>query len=87
MILVLTASSANFLLQNYRQALQILEHEERAVSLAEVSSGCTRRDFPRYLQEELSYLDSLKADPPELTAQIEYANALKQHHEAKYVLS
>jgi len=75
--------SANFLGQNYRQALQILEHEEHAVSVAERSSGYTRRDFPGFLQEELLYLDSLNADPPELTTQIEYANALKQHHETK----
>ena len=83
MLFVLTALSANFLLQNYRQALQILEHEERAVSLAEVVASCNHRDFPQFLQEEHSYLESLKADPPELTAQIDYANALKQYYISK----
>ena len=81
--LVLMTLSANFLYQNYRQALQILENEEHTVSMVEKVAGCTRRDFPQYLQEELLYLDSLKADPPELTARIEYANALKRYYETK----
>lgn len=51
--------------------------------MIEKSAGCNRQDFPQFLQEELRYLDSLKADPPELTLQIEYANALKQYYEAK----
>lgn len=80
---MLTTLSANFLLQNYRQALQILEYEERAVSLAEVIASCNRRDFPQFLQEERTYLESLKADPPELTAQIDYANALRRYYESK----
>ena len=82
-LLVLTTLSANFLYQNYRQALHILQHEEHAVSVVETSVKCSRRDFPEYLQEELLYLDSLKADPPELTAQIEYANALKRYYTCK----
>lgn len=84
-LLVLTSLSANFLYQNYRQALHILEHEEHAVSVVETSVKCDRRDFPQFLQEELLYLDSLKADPPELTAQIKYANALKRYYTCKYV--
>ena len=82
-LLVLTTSLANFLYQNYRQALQILENEEHAMSIAEDVTHCNRQDFPRYLQEELLYLNSLKADPPELTARIEYANALKKYYESK----
>ena len=78
--------SANFLFQNYKQALHILEHEEHAVSVVEKAGEYNRRDFPQFLQEELSYLNSLKADPPELTAQIEYANALRRYYESKYVL-
>ena len=81
MLLALTTSSANFLYQNYRQALHILEHEEHAVSVVETSVDCNRQDFPQFLQEEFSYLNSVKADPPELTAQIEYANALKRYYE------
>ena len=83
MLLMLTTLLANFLYQNYRQALQILEDEEHTVSVAEDVAGCNRRDFQQYLQEELEYLSSVKADPPELTAQIEYANALKQYYETK----
>lgn len=75
--------SANFLYQNYRQALQILECEETTVSMVEQSTGCSRQDFPQYLQDELVYLNGLKADPPELTARIEYANALKRYYETK----
>ena len=82
---MLTKLSANFLYQNYRQAIRILEDEEHAVSFVENAHHCNRQDFPRFLQEELSYLDSLKADPPELTAKIEYANALKRYYEYKYV--
>ncbi len=82
-LLVLTTLLANFLYQNYRQALQILENEGHAMSVAENVTRCKREDFPRYLQEELLYLDSLKADPPELTARIEYANALKKYYESK----
>jgi len=86
MLSVLTMLSANFLYQNYRQALKILEHEEHAVSIVETATGYSRQDFPRFLQEELLYLNSLRADPPELTARIEYANALKRYYESKYVL-
>ncbi len=82
-LLVLTTLLANFLYQNYRQALQILENEGHAMSVAENVTRCKREDFLRYLQEELLYLDSLKADPPELTARIEYANALKKYYESK----
>ncbi len=82
-LLVLTMLLANFLYQNYRQVLQILENEGHAMSVAENVARCKREDFPRYLQEELLYLDSLKADPPELTARIEYANALKKYYESK----
>ena len=78
--------SAKFLYQNYNQALEILENEEHAVSEVEAATGYSRQDFPRFLQEELVYLDSLSADPPELTAQIEYANALKLYYKTKYVL-
>lgn len=79
--------SANFLYQNYKQAIRILEDEEHAVSLVENAHHCDRQDFPRFLQEELVYLNSLKADPPEITAKIEYANALEQYYDRKYVLS
>jgi hypothetical protein len=82
-LLVPTTLSANFLYQNYRQALQILEHEEHAVSVVEDATCCNRQDFPQFLQEELAYLSSLNADPPELTVQIEYANALKRYYETK----
>ena len=53
------------------------------MSIAEKVAHCKRQDFPQYLQEERLYLDSLKADPPELTARIEYANALKRYYNAK----
>ena len=51
--------------------------------MVEKTAGCSRQDFSQFLQEELQYLDSLKADPLELTLQIEYANALKQYYETK----
>ena len=82
---MLTALSANFLYQNYRQAIRILEDEEHAVSFVEDAHCCNRQDFPQFLQEELLYLDSLKVDPPEITAKIEYANALKRYYETKYI--
>ena len=83
MLLVLTTLLANFLYQNYRQALRILEDEDHAISIAESVAHCKRQDFPQYLQEELLFLDNLKADPPELTARIDYANALKKYYESK----
>ena len=72
---------ANLLYQNYRQVLQILEDEEHTVSVCEGVAGCNCQDFQQYLQEELEYLNSVKADPPELTTQIGYANALKRYYE------
>jgi hypothetical protein len=36
-----------------------------------------------FCKKNSQYLDSLKADPPELTAQIEYANALKRYYKSK----
>ena len=63
--------------------IHTLEHEEHSVLMIEKSAGCNHQDFLQFLQEEFQYLDSLKADPPELTLQIEYANALKQYYETK----
>ena len=77
--------SVNFLYQNYRQALHILENEGHAVSVVEEAAHCNCWDFLQYLQQELLYLKSLKEDLPELTAQMEYANALKQYYKTKYV--
>jgi hypothetical protein len=83
MLLVPMTLSANFLYQNYRQALQILEHEEHAVSIVEHFASCNHQDFLQFLQEECLYLNSLNTDPPELAAQIKYANALKWYYETK----
>jgi len=77
------ALSVNFLYQNYRQALQILEHEKHAVAVVEDIAGCSHQDFPQFLQEELWYLNSLKADQPKVTAQMKYANALKLYYKSK----
>ena len=85
MLLVLTTLSANFLYQNYRQALHILEHEEYAVSVVEITTGCNCQDFPQFLQEEL-VSQQPQSRPTRFTAQIEYANALKWYYEIKYVL-
>lgn len=78
-------SLANFIHNNYRQALKIVA--EDSATLREL---CTRlklndEDFEQYLQEERAYLKNLVAESPEVAFTVEYMEALLRLDGALYV--
>ncbi|CAL1709575.1 unnamed protein product [Somion occarium] len=78
------AELANFIHNNYRQALKIVA--EDSATLREL---CTRlklndEDFEQYLQEERAYLKNLVAESPEVAFTVEYMEALLRLDGALY---
>ena len=67
---------ANFIYQNYRQALEIIQID--SPHLAELSNklGVGKDDYENYLQSERDYLASLHSEPAEEQAQAEYMELL-----------
>ena len=67
---------ANFIYQNYRQALEIIQID--SPHLAELSNklGVGKDDYENYLQSERDYLASLRSEPAEEQAQAEYMELL-----------
>lgn len=67
---------ANFIYQNYRQALEIIQID--SPHLAELSNklGLGGDDYENYLKNERDYLASLRSEPAEEQAQAEYMELL-----------
>ena len=66
----------NFIFQNYRQALEIIQID--SPHLAELSRklGVGEDDYENYLKSERDYLASLRSEPAEEQAQAEYMELL-----------
>ena len=66
----------NFIFQNYRQALEIIQID--SPHLAELSRklGVGEDDYENYLKNERDYLASLRSEPAEEQAQAEYMELL-----------
>lgn len=74
---------ANFIYQNYRQALEIIQID--SPHLAELSNklGIGEDDYEKYLKNEQDYLASLRTEPAEEQAQGEYMELLFELDTAK----
>ena len=67
---------ANFIYQNYCQALEIIQIQ--SPHLAELSQklGAGEDDYENYLRKECDYLASLRSEPADEQAQAEYMELL-----------
>ncbi|KAG6805120.1 hypothetical protein H0H92_000628, partial [Tricholoma furcatifolium] len=75
--------SSEFLVNNYRQALDILETRS-ALQKTMDDQGITSTDvFPAWLGEEHAYLTSLINEPLEETLGMEYYQKLVNYHDAQ----
>jgi hypothetical protein len=71
------ASTATFLLNNYKQALDMLASGPVALSQAMRDLGITDdRVFESWLKEEKVYLHGLKKEPAHETLEMEYCQKL-----------
>jgi hypothetical protein len=78
------ACLGNFLFNNYRQALGILEEAPHQIEA--LTSGCwvTDAQFAHWLDEEHRYLQSKLAEPEIDVLRIEYVELLTKYNEARY---
>ncbi|KIY48270.1 hypothetical protein FISHEDRAFT_43570 [Fistulina hepatica ATCC 64428] len=75
-----------FLFHNYRAALQRIEDNKLQLAMLEKQLHTSGEDYERYLQEERTYLDGLKKEPPETAQRFEYMEALDKLRKAEYVI-
>ncbi|KAI0629625.1 hypothetical protein C8Q77DRAFT_1065128, partial [Trametes polyzona] len=78
------ADSGKFILDNYRQALDIIKTDGEALELLSQQLGVGPADFERYLQEERAYFKNRKVEPPEVTAELDYLDSLVRLQTAGY---
>ena len=76
--------TGKFLVNNYHQALRILQGED-ALRASMAVHGFTGNDFNNWLKEERQYLENLKREPPEETLEMEYYTQLVKFYEYEYV--
>jgi hypothetical protein len=64
-----------FLMNNYHQALQILESEAMVLASMERQGIANAAIFSEWLKEEKQYLEGLSMEPPEETLEMDYYEA------------
>ena len=74
--------TGKFIVDNYKQALDILLGEKDVLKAME-NRGIQSADFTQWVEEECSYLASLKKEPEEETLQIMYYEQLVKLETAK----
>lgn len=74
----------NFILNNYRQALDVLH--DMPIRIEALTSGRQISDieFTRWLDEEQLYLKSKKSEPEADVLGIEYVELLNKYYNARY---
>ena len=77
---------ATFLLNNYKQALNILDEGPRALEQAMNDLHISdKKVFESWLEEERAYLRGLRKEPEEETLQMEYWQKLVNLQGSEYV--
>jgi hypothetical protein len=74
-----------FLLNNYRQALRIVQDDGADLKSLEARLGTSADDYARYLREEKAYLEGLKSEPEDVALRLDYLEALQDLEDAQYV--
>ena len=73
------SSAGNFLLQNYKQALDTQVNLGQELQTFEASTGFAAADFLRWHQEETTFLSvAKKKEPAEITLKVSYVDALEK---------
>ncbi|KAF8336202.1 hypothetical protein F5887DRAFT_1247567 [Amanita rubescens] len=75
-------NSADFIYQNYRQALETITSSTVELRLLETRLKTTSSDYEKYICEEREYLKSLKKERPEVNMAAEYLVLLKKLEKA-----
>ncbi|TFK59396.1 hypothetical protein BDN72DRAFT_780810, partial [Pluteus cervinus] len=75
------ANISKFLVNNYKQALEILAGETEFKRACEAQGISDVSVFPQWLAEEMEYLTSLKKEPEEETLQMTYLEKLVKLYE------
>jgi hypothetical protein len=68
--------SANFIFQNYQQALERIKTSSESLALLAAKLGTTSKDYEAYLQSEREYLQGLRIEPIEIVEKAEYMELL-----------
>ncbi|KAG8937758.1 hypothetical protein FRC03_007875, partial [Tulasnella sp. 419] len=76
------ASLGIFILNNYKQALTIVEEYSDIFSQVYKLEGCKHSDFTAWLAEEGAYLSGLSREPEEESIAIAYVEALEKWRQA-----
>jgi len=73
------SSAGNFLLQNYKQALDTQVNLGQELQMFKASTGFAAVDFLRWHQEETKFLSIAKwKEPEEITLKVLYVEALQK---------
>lgn len=72
----LNASAATFLVNNYKQALDIIQRNSAQLAVLRVKQPMSDDDLERYLQMETQYIDGLTTESDEVVKVAEYMEAL-----------
>ena len=75
----------NFILQNYRQALEKIKSESQQLAALAAQLKTTDADYKSYIKAERDHLQSLKSEPVEVQRAIDYVELLQKVQELKYV--
>ena len=71
------ATTGNFLLNNYKQAIQIIKDYLLGVHAWKQHLGISNQDIDGWLKDERKFLESLKEEPEEHVLACAYVEALQ----------
>ena len=80
---LLYATTGNFLLNNYKQAIQIIKDYLPGVHAWRQHLGISNQDIDGWLEDERKFLESLKEEPKECVLAYVYVKALQTHQVAE----
>jgi hypothetical protein len=73
----------HFILNNYKQALQVLEEMPIRIQALTLGRETTKAQYMSWLEEERKYLLSKQSEPPKDVLGIEYVELLNKYHDAR----
>lgn len=75
------------MLNNYKEALDILEQMPIRIEILLSGRGSTEATFTKWLEDEHRYLESKRQEPNENILSAEYIQQLQSYENAKYVIT
>ena len=76
-------TTGNFLLNNYKQAIQIIKDYSLGICAWKQCLGISNQDIDGWLEDERKFLESLKEEPEECVLACAYVEALQTCQAAK----